>query len=99
MSLTQHSGFAWLRCCLGDRVEGHAYNPLSPAVEESDMAIPCDHQTTIWGWLVQLHWPWWIGWVLNALEPQVRSCSAEEPSSFRADLESLISGVRDASAG
>ena len=40
MSLTQRSGFACLRCCLGGRVERHTYNLLSPAVEEPDMAIP-----------------------------------------------------------
>ena len=40
MSLTQRSGLAWLRCCLGGRVERHTYNLLSPAAEEPDMAIP-----------------------------------------------------------
>jgi hypothetical protein len=53
MSLTQRRAFARLRCCLGGRVKGHVYNPLSPAAEEPDIAIPGDHQTTIWGWLVQ----------------------------------------------
>src|SRR5919106_6471755 len=42
MSLTSRRGLAWLRCCLGGRVEGHAYNPLFPAAEEPDMAIPWD---------------------------------------------------------
>ena len=53
MLLTQPSGLPWLRCCLGGSVKGHAYNLLSPAAEEPDMAIPWDHQTTMWGWLVQ----------------------------------------------
>jgi hypothetical protein len=52
MWLIQPSDLAWLRCCLGGTVEGHAYNLLSPVTEESDMAIPWDHQTTMWGWLV-----------------------------------------------
>jgi hypothetical protein len=53
MSLTQRSALAWLRCCLGGRVKGRVYTPLSPAAEEPNMAIPWDYQTTMWGWLVQ----------------------------------------------